>query len=278
MKKKGFTLIELLVVIAIIALLLSILTPALSKAKEHAKRLTCGTHMKSLGVAIVMYAQQQNDELPMNFYQDKVFRREASNAVAAYFLGSYNSALHDASPQQRLDDMLRGGDYTDPPSGVTNLGYLFSEGLLEGADEVLYCDSSSRTSRYSHHAYGGESGWPRGLGSGDNPFSIRVSYSYLPQTRNRRHPASSMSGFPDAAYKLSELDTMRSVVVDLLNGEEMSHRRGNYYGVNMLFGDGSVAFKLDEDNVIKDGGSLIGRSANGDPVPWRNAIRILERR
>ena len=60
----------------------------------------------------------------------------------------------------------------------------------------------------------------------------------------------------------------------------MSHRRGNYFGVNMLFGDGSVAFKLDQDNVIKDGGDLIGMSDAGrnQPVPWRNAIRVLERR
>jgi prepilin-type N-terminal cleavage/methylation domain-containing protein/prepilin-type processing-associated H-X9-DG protein len=278
MKRKGFTLIELLVVIAIIALLLSILMPGLSRAKEHAKRLVCGTHMKSLGVAIMMYAEQQDDELPMNFYQHKVYRRAAANAVAAYFLGGYDSAMHDASAQERLYDMLHGGDYAEPPSGVTNLGYLFSEGLLEDAAEVLYCDSSSNTNRYGYDAYGGKSDWPRGLGSGENAFSIRVSYSYLPQSRRERHPNPLLSDFPDAAYKLSELNPMCSVVVDLLNGEEMTHRRGNYYGVNMLFGDGSVAFKLDENNVVKDGGSLIGRSANGDPVPWRNALRILERR
>jgi prepilin-type N-terminal cleavage/methylation domain-containing protein/prepilin-type processing-associated H-X9-DG protein len=276
MKKKGFTLIELLVVIAIIALLLSILMPALSTAKEHAKRLVCGTHMKSIGVAIMTYAQQQNDELPMNFYQHKVYRPTAANAVATYFLGRYDVALQNASPRERLNNMLRGGDYAEPPSGVTNLGYLFSEGLLQDADEVLYCDSSVSESLYSYNRYGGKTGWPKGVASTDNPSSIRVSYSYLPQAKNRRHPV--LKDFPDAAYKLSEIAPMCSVVVDLLSGETMSHKRGNYYGVNMLFGDGSVVFKLDEDNVIKDGGNLIGRTNGDDPVAWRNALRILERR
>jgi prepilin-type N-terminal cleavage/methylation domain-containing protein/prepilin-type processing-associated H-X9-DG protein len=57
-KSKGFTLIELLVVIAIIALLLSIVMPALQKAKEAARRVICSNQMKTLGTANQMYAQQ----------------------------------------------------------------------------------------------------------------------------------------------------------------------------------------------------------------------------
>jgi len=56
MKKKGFTLIELLVVIAIIAMLLAILMPALNKVKKIAQRVVCGTNLKGLGNAMVVYA------------------------------------------------------------------------------------------------------------------------------------------------------------------------------------------------------------------------------
>ena len=72
MRNKAFTLIELLVVIAIIALLLSILIPALSIAKDHAKRIGCSANLRSLTMAASFYADHNDGLTPSssNYWND----------------------------------------------------------------------------------------------------------------------------------------------------------------------------------------------------------------
>jgi prepilin-type N-terminal cleavage/methylation domain-containing protein len=64
MKKKGFTLVELLVVIAIIALLMGILMPALARVRQIAFRMVCGSNLSGIGKAMLIYANDYEDELP----------------------------------------------------------------------------------------------------------------------------------------------------------------------------------------------------------------------
>lgn len=69
MKRKGFTLIELLVVVAIIALLISILLPSLSRARELAKRAVCASNLRGIGQGCHIYSNDNTESFPQHYYQ-----------------------------------------------------------------------------------------------------------------------------------------------------------------------------------------------------------------
>src|SRR5687768_13605090 len=63
--RRGFTLIELLVVIAIIALLAAILFPVFGRAREQARKTSCMSNLKQIGLGIMQYTQDYDEYLPV---------------------------------------------------------------------------------------------------------------------------------------------------------------------------------------------------------------------
>src|SRR5438093_13768249 len=65
--RRGFTLIELLVVIAIIAILAAILFPVFARARSQARKATCASNLKQIGLAFLMYAQDSDETFPVHW-------------------------------------------------------------------------------------------------------------------------------------------------------------------------------------------------------------------
>lgn len=139
-KSKGFTLVELLVVIGIIALLISILLPALNKARESAVRVACASNHRQVMMAVMMYADDYDSQLPGIATEPREVRGK-------------HSKLHPAPPANRWGPvglaLLKG--YLGDNLRITDL----SMGELYSARGIISCPAPM----YDAPKASGEGNW-----------------------------------------------------------------------------------------------------------------------
>jgi prepilin-type N-terminal cleavage/methylation domain-containing protein/prepilin-type processing-associated H-X9-DG protein len=149
LRRKGFTLVELLVVIGIIALLISILLPSLSRARQQAQSVQCLSNLRQIGSAMVMYTNANKGWFPRaaNDYQpdDWIYWHAAQLAIrdqcplVPYMGDKYFVEAHFRCPS---DDVDRHNASTEV--------YLYSYTMNEFMGGLLYAPNGDTSSTHLH--------------------------------------------------------------------------------------------------------------------------------
>lgn len=160
--KNAFTLIELLVVIAIIAILAAILFPVFARARENARRASCLSNMKQIGLGILQYSQDYDEKVVFTY----VILKDPDGKFAGYYrwqdslqpyLKSYQLVVCPSDSKPAEDDTTAGHlkssyatnsvtkigtQYLDSPMNNSYRPALSLAQYEEPATTLLMCDAS----------------------------------------------------------------------------------------------------------------------------------------
>lgn len=197
MRKQAFTLIELLVVIAIIAVLAAILFPVFAQARENARKATCVSNSKQIGLATMMYLQDYDETYPIGYYyhedangwretiwyfvispymgegrfehwEDFAFRGSAAPPVRSDPSATYRKAIA-YSMNQRIGGVGEVGTWYTTPAPQSMLTHL--------AETVMYGDGTQNPN-WSGNA-GALYHWTPGLLSDGTPAATDAEWDTI---------------------------------------------------------------------------------------------------
>lgn len=225
--RSGFTLIELLVVISIISLLVAMLLPALSGARNAAMQTQCAANIRSVFQQVATYAVDNNDRQTPAY---------ANHADPVKY--QHPSFWHY---------MLIDGGYTPTPSNLPSVASnaWYSYGFREG---VYRCPSATNMI-YASPSLSDTSVWPCGT---DYAMSSRVSGNNHPSDSDASYTAwhSWANDIPDpsSVMMLTEGGGLYSGYAAVVrDSRDCSYRHGGEAGiVNMVFFDGHVSYETVE--------------------------------
>jgi prepilin-type N-terminal cleavage/methylation domain-containing protein len=246
--RRGFTLIELLVVIAIIAILAAMLLPALSRAKEKAKRTSCLNNLHQIGIGLNMYTTDSSGYFP----------------VCGWPSGQ--------NPWQTYSACRVTPGTGNIVRGFMSLGLLFRAKAVPDP-KVFYCPSSTTigSENFTFEYYSRSAGWPSTpVGTTDD--QVRTGYNYYPQSKavspvgsdllpvvtwsaskiNLEFESDSPSGYNMILMKQDQVDFNKAIVTDLVHNLSAAAHRYNstVAGLNALFPDGHAIYQNANRNPL----------------------------